>query len=106
LPAGLIAAGPEAVTRRHDVHLKFARNIVALSRSASLEREGQELSEMHALAVVGALHQSIYGQLHQRGPDSLHEISDEVARLAVAFLTVRMLPGAPGPRAPPRRAIA
>lgn len=97
MPAGLIAAGPEAVTRRHDVHLKFARNIVALSRAASLEGEGQELSEMHALAVVGALHQLIYGQLHQRGPNSLHEISDEVVRLAVAFLTVRMPPGRRGP---------
>lgn len=93
-----IAAGPEAVTRRHDVLLKFARNIVALSRAASLEGEGQELSEMHALAVVGALHQLIYGQLHQRGPDSLHEISDEVVQLAVAFLTVRMPPGRPTAR--------
>jgi AcrR family transcriptional regulator len=87
-----IAAGPEAVTRRHDVHLKFARNIVALSRTAALEGEGQELTEMHALAVVGALHQLIYGQLLQRGPDSLHEISDDVVQLAVAFLTVR-IPG-------------
>ena len=80
--------------------VKWARNIVALSRAASLEGEGQELGEMHALAVVGALHQLIYGQLHQRGPDSLHEISDKVVRLAVAFLTVRMPPRAPGPRAP------
>ena len=87
-----IAAGPEAVTRRHDVHLKFARNIVALSRAAALEGEGQELTELHALAVVGALHQLIYGQLHQHGPDSLLEISDDVVPLAVAFLTVRNPP--------------
>lgn len=90
-----IAAGPEAVTRRHDVHLKFARNIVALSRSASLEGEGRELSELHALAVVGALHQLIYGQLHQHGPDSLLEICDDVVQLAVAFLTVRIPPVRP-----------
>jgi AcrR family transcriptional regulator len=92
-----IAAGPEAVTRRNDVHLKFARNIVMLSRAAARQGEGQELSELHALAVVGALHQLIYGQLHQRGPDSLHEIRDDVVQIAVAFLTVRI---------PPRRPIA
>jgi AcrR family transcriptional regulator len=85
-----IAAGPEAVTRRHDVHLKFARNIVALSRSAALEGEGRELTELHAVGVVGALHQMIYGQLHQHGPDSLLAISDDVVQLAVTFLTVRM----------------
>jgi len=85
-----IAAGPEAVTRRHDVHLKFARNIVALSRSVALAGEGRELGELHAVGVVGALHQMIYGQLHVHGPDSLLEISDDVVQLAVAFLTVRM----------------
>src|ERR1041384_2783497 len=69
-----VAAGPEAVTRRHDVHLKFARNIVALSRGASQGGEGEELSELHALAVVGALHQVIYGQLLEQGPDSLLEV--------------------------------
>lgn len=87
-----IAAGPEAVTRRFAVHLKFARNIVALSRSTSLEGEGQELSELHALAVVGALNQLIYSQLHENGPDSLLEIADDVVQIAVAFLTVRMPP--------------
>jgi AcrR family transcriptional regulator len=86
------AAGPEAVTRRYAVHLKFARNIVALSRAASNDGKGQELSELHAIAVVGALHQMIYGQLLHRGPDSLLEISDDVVQLAVAFLTVRMPP--------------
>ncbi len=30
-----VAAGPESVTRRHAVHLKFARNIVGLSRAAA-----------------------------------------------------------------------
>jgi AcrR family transcriptional regulator len=87
-----IAAGPEAVTRRHDVHLKFARNIIALSRTAALQGEGRELTELHALAVVGALHQLIYGQLHQHGPDSLLAISDDVVPLAVAFLTARLTP--------------
>ena len=85
-----IAAGPEAVTRRHQVHLRFARNIVNLSRGASSGGEGAELTELHALAVVGALHQIIYGQLLVHGPDSLLEISDEAVGLAVAFLTVRM----------------
>jgi len=87
-----IAAGPEAATCRQDVLLRFARNIVALSQAASLAGEGQELSELHALAVVGALHQLIYGQLHEHGPDSLLEIADDVVQLAVAFLTVRMPP--------------
>lgn len=95
-----IAAGPEAVTRRYSVHLRFARNIVALSRSASHTGQGRELSELHALAVVGALHQMIYGQLHTKGPDRLLEIADDVVQLAVAFLTVRM----PGPARKRRRA--
>jgi AcrR family transcriptional regulator len=93
-----IAAGPEAVTRRHDVHLKFARNIVALSRGAALDGEGAQLSELHAVAVVGALHQMIYGQLLQHGPDSLLELSDDVVQIAVAFLTVRMPPARPPTR--------
>jgi AcrR family transcriptional regulator len=87
-----VAAGPESVTRRYDVLLKFARNIVSLSRAAALDGEGEELSELHALAVVGAMHQMIYGQLLKHGPDTLLEIVDDVVRLAVAFLTVRMPP--------------
>lgn len=69
------AAGPEAVSRRLEVHLEFARNIVTLSREATQEVEGSELTEMHALAVVGALHQPIYGQLHLYGPYSRLESS-------------------------------
>jgi AcrR family transcriptional regulator len=95
-----VAAGPESVTRRHGVHLKFARNIVSLSRSTSQAGEGQELSELHAMAVVGALHQIIYGQLLEHGPDSLLEIIDDVVQLAVAFLTVRLPPGRPIPVPP------
>lgn len=98
-----VAAGPESVTRRHGVHLKFARNIVGLSRAAAAAGEGQELTELHALAVVGAMHQMIYGQLLDHGPDSLLEIIDDVVEIAVAFLTVRM-PRVPARRpGPPRR---
>jgi AcrR family transcriptional regulator len=98
-----VAAGPESVTRRHAVQLKFARNIVGLSRAAALAGEGQELSELHAMAVVGALHQMIYGQLLQHGPDALLEIIDDVVSLAVAFLTVRMPLPAPKRTPPPKR---
>jgi AcrR family transcriptional regulator len=97
-----VAAGPESVTRRHAVQLKFARNIVGLSRAAALAGEGQELSELHAMAVVGAMHQMIYGQLLQHGPDALLEIIDDVVTLSVAFLTVRM-PPTPKRTAPPKR---
>lgn len=97
-----VAAGPESVTRRHAVQLKFARNIVALSRSAAGAGEGQELSELHAMAVVGALHQMIYGQLLSHGPDSLLEIIDDVVGISVAFLTVRM-PSVPARRPAPAR---
>ena len=56
------------------------------------------------MAVVGALHQMIYGQLLDHGPDSLLEIIDDVVEIAVAFLTVRM-PATPVRRpAPARRA--
>ena len=85
------SAGPEAVTRRNDVQLKFARHIVSLSRKAVLAG-GQELSELHALGVVGAIHQIVYSHLHRHGPDSLLEISEDVVKLASAFLTIRMPP--------------
>jgi len=85
-----MAAGPEAVTRRNDVQMKFARHIVGLSRAAAQEGHGQELSELHALGAVGAVHQLIYAHLHEHGPDSLLEISDDVVELGVAFLTVKM----------------
>jgi AcrR family transcriptional regulator len=92
-----VAAGPESVTRRHHVLMKFARNIVALSRAAAIEGEGEELSELHAMGVVGALHQMIYGQLLGHGPDSLLAIIDDMVQIAVAFLTVRM-PARPAAR--------
>jgi AcrR family transcriptional regulator len=98
-----IAAGPDAVTRHNDVQLKFARHIVGLSRAAMLEGRGQELTELHALGVVGAVHQLIYAHLHQYGPDSLLEISDDVVNLAVAFLTVRMSPSTSGRNSVRRR---
>lgn len=85
-----MAAGPEAVDRRMDMHLKFARNIVALSREAERGGEGREISEPHALAVVGALHTLIFHQVHRRGPESLLELVDEIVPLAAAFLTARV----------------
>jgi len=85
-----MATGPEALERRMDMHLKFARNIVALSRAAERAGEGREISEQHALAVVGALHTLIFQQVHRHGPESLLDIVDEVVPLAVAFLTVRV----------------
>jgi AcrR family transcriptional regulator len=93
-----VAAGPESVTRRHHVLLKFARNIVGLSRAAAGEGEGEELTELHAMAVVGALHQMIYGQLLHHGPDSLLEIIDDMVQIAVAFLTVRLPAARPAAR--------
>lgn len=87
-----MASGPEAVDRRMDMHLKFARHIVALSRDAERQGGGREISEQHALAVVGALHTLIFHQMHRHGPDSLGEIIAEVVPLAVAFLTARVAP--------------
>ena len=85
-----MATGPEALERRMDMHLKFARNIVALSRAAERAGEGREISEQHALAVVGALHTLIYHQVHRHGPERLLEIADEVVPLAVTFLIARV----------------
>jgi len=94
-----MATGPEAIDRRMDMHLKFARNIVALSREAERSGEGREISEPHALAVVGALHTLIYHQVHRHGPDTLLQIVDDVVPLAVAFLIARV----PAQPADPRR---
>jgi hypothetical protein len=54
------------------------------------------------MAVVGALHQMIYSQLLDHGPDRLLGIIDDVVEIAVAFLTVRM-PGVPVRRPAPAR---
>ena len=85
-----MAGGPEAVDRRMDMHQKFARNIAALSRDAERQGGGREISEQHALAVVGALHTLIFQQVYRHGPDRLLDIIGEVVPLAVAFLTVRV----------------
>jgi AcrR family transcriptional regulator len=98
-----MAAGPEAIDRRMDMHLKFARNIVALSREAERQGEGREISEQHALAVVGALHTLIFQQVHRHGPESLLGIIDEIVPLATAFLTARV-PAPPGDARRRRRA--
>jgi AcrR family transcriptional regulator len=90
-----MATGPEAVDRRTEMLLRFARNIVALSREAQAQGEGREISEHHALAVVGALHTLIFHQVHRHGPERLLDIVDEVVPLAVAFLTARV-PGSYG----------
>jgi AcrR family transcriptional regulator len=94
-----MATGPEAIDRRTEMLLKFARNIVALSREAERQGDGREISEQHALAVVGALHTLIFHQVHRHGPERLLEIVDEVVPLAVAFLTARV----PSPADPKRR---
>jgi len=85
-----VAAGPEVVTRNHDVLLRFARGIVALSKGAAAAGEGWELTEMHALGVVGAIHHIIHGQILRHGPDSVIEVIDGVVQMAVGFLTVRI----------------
>src|SRR6185436_644248 len=72
-----MATGPEAIDRRMDMHLKLARNIVALSREAVRQGDGREISEPHALAVVGALHELIFQQVHRHGADRLLEIIDQ-----------------------------
>src|SRR5262249_55100987 len=85
-----MATGPEAIDRRLDMHQNFPRHIAALSRAAERQGEGREISERHALAVVGALHEMIFQQVHRHGAERLLEIVDEVVPLAVAFLTVRV----------------
>ncbi len=85
-----VAAGPEVVTRNHDVLLKFARGIVANSKGAAAAGEGWELTELHALGVVGAIHHIVYGQILRNGPDSLIDVIEEVVQMAVGFLTVQL----------------
>ncbi|HWU86123.1 MAG TPA: TetR/AcrR family transcriptional regulator [Kofleriaceae bacterium] len=87
-----MSEGPEAADRRMAMHLKFARHIVTLSRDAERLAEGREITEQHALGVVGALHALIFHQVHLHGPESLREIISEVVPLAVAFLTARVAP--------------
>jgi AcrR family transcriptional regulator len=85
-----VAAGPEAAERRLALHEMFAGNMVLLSREAQALRPGvRVLSDVHALAVVGALHELIYRTIHQRGAEGLREIGDELVPLAVAFLNVQ-----------------
>lgn len=85
-----MSEGPEGVDRRMDMHLRFARNIVALSREAERLGGGRVITEQHALGVVGAMHTLIFHQVHQHGPESLRDIISDVVPLAVAFLTARV----------------
>lgn len=95
-----VAAGPEAAERRLKLHEMFAGNMIRLSREAQAHRpEVRVLSDMHALAVVGAMHELIYRTVHTRGPERLLEISDELVPLMVAFLTVQPAAAAGSSRA-------
>lgn len=99
-----MTSGPEAIGRRIEMQLALARQIAGLSREAARAGEGHEITEQHALGVVGALHTLIFHQVHRHGPERLHELIADVVPLAVAFLTARVAAPAPAPAgAPPRR---
>jgi AcrR family transcriptional regulator len=85
-----MSEGPEAGERRLAMHHKLARSIVALSREAERLGEGHEITEPHALAVVGALHSLIFHQVHTHGLESLGAVISDAVPLAVAFLTARV----------------
>jgi AcrR family transcriptional regulator len=92
----LPAAGAEALDRRLAMQREFARLLIQLSREVHDGRpEVRELSELHALAAVGALHELVVRTVHEHGPSQLLEVGRELAPLAAAFITLQV-PDEPG----------
>lgn len=85
------AAGAEALDRRLAMQREFARLLQQLSREVHGGRpEVRELGELHALAVVGAVHELIVRTVHEQGPAGLLALSRELAPLAAGFITLEM----------------
>ena len=77
-----------------EVRRRIAAMLVALRQDVRRgDPEAPPLTELHAQAVVGAVHEIVDQALHERGPERLPELSDELLPLAVALLEM------PPPRA-------
>jgi AcrR family transcriptional regulator len=84
------AIGPEGVAARLEVHRRIAAMIVALRAEVGRRQPGTPpLGDQHALAVVGALHEIYEQALHERGPERLVELADDVVPLTVAMLEMQ-----------------
>lgn len=82
--------GPEGVAARLEVQRRIAAMIVALRAEVRQRQSGtRALGDLHALAVVSALH-GIYEQaFHERGAERLVELADELVPLVVDLLEAR-----------------
>lgn len=85
--AEISTLGPEGVAARLEVHRRIAGTVIGLRDEVSRTRPGtSELGYLHALAIVGALHEIFEQVLHEHGPQGLVGVADEVMPLAVAML--------------------
>ena len=84
------AIGPKGVAARLELHRRIAAMIVALRAEIGRRQPGTPpLSDQHALAIVGALHEIYEQALHERGPERLVELADDVVPVTVAMLEMQ-----------------
>ncbi|WP_394836506.1 TetR/AcrR family transcriptional regulator [Pendulispora rubella] len=95
------ATGPKVIARRLDVDRQIARLLVALSQDVSAHRpEARAIEEAHALAVVGAVNETLYRVVFLEGAENLPRHADKLIRVVSGLLMAQM-PTTPD-RRPPR----
>lgn len=82
--------GPSGTAARLEVHRRIATTVMHLRGEVTRRQPGTpELGYLHALAIVGAVHEILEQALDQRGPARLSGVADEVTPLVVGMLEMR-----------------
>ncbi len=83
----ILAAGPEALERRDQVHERFARQLETLHAAARRDLSGlPEVPRYVYRACVGAIHELVVEELRRRGPASLPELLEPVLAVELSLL--------------------
>ena len=95
------ATGPKVIARRLDVDRQIARLLVALSQDVSAHRpEARAIEEAHALAVIGAVNETLYRVVFFEGAESLPRHADKLIPIVTGLLMAQI--PASSERRPPR----
>ncbi|WP_394846834.1 TetR/AcrR family transcriptional regulator [Pendulispora brunnea] len=94
------ATGPKVIARRLDVDRQIARLLVALSQDVSAHRpEARAIEEAHALAVIGAVNETLYRVVFLEGAENLPRHTDKLVRIVTGLLMAQIpTPERPAPR--------
>ena len=95
------AAGPTVITRRLEVDRQIARLLVALSEDVSAHRpEARAIEDAHALAVIGAVNETLYRVVFFEGAESLPRHADKLIPIVTGLLRAEIPPSSE--RRPPK----